>query len=149
MTTKNNIPKDEKQPTLTEGAKKLRLRFVEQYLRDKDPIKACIRMGYQKNFLGQMSDMFMSCAFVLEEIEKDKGSNNEEFDLVSIKRRLDRELWITVANTEGTAKVSAIGKLMELHSIVDTKPEVNNGFSFQMILDKEALGDTDNDTSAT
>ena len=148
MTTTNNIPKDERQPDLTAGAKRLRLRFVEQYIRDKDPIKACIRMGYQKNFLGQMSDMFMSCSFVLEEIEKVKNAPKVEPDLAAIKNRVEQELWITVANTEGTSKVAALRAIMELHKLGETKQEVNNGFSFQMILDKEALSERDS-TSET
>lgn len=107
----------EKQPKLNAMEKRLRDKFVEQYTLDYNPYKACMRMGYQRNSAEQMADMLMTCGYVLnciEEIKRQPG-----LQLERIKNWVHSELIEAASTSTGSAKVAALGKIMDLHGLVN------------------------------
>lgn len=102
---------------LTEEQKKLRDRFVEQYMIDFEPVGAAIRVGYAKLYAKEYAQKFMDEPYVRQAIarkmvaasEDEKTEDNED------KRRV-RKLLIREATNYGpgsshAARVAALGKL--------------------------------------
>lgn len=66
---------------LTAMERKLRQRFVTEYVVDFDELSAVIRMGYQAAFAAQYAKQFMGEAYVLRQIAKEQerlGLTKEE-----------------------------------------------------------------------
>lgn len=53
---------------LTEGERAVRDSFIQEYLKDHDPYRACIRMGFLANFAIDHAKIFMADGYVLRGI---------------------------------------------------------------------------------
>lgn len=108
-----------RQPALTEHDRRLRDDFVEQYFLDHNPIRAVIRLGYNKSYAEHMSQQFMLDSYVLNEIERRK--------LIPRCKKAQLKEWISAelmsrATYEGpgaseTAKIAALKVLIDLHEL--------------------------------
>lgn len=60
-------------PTLSESEKAVRLRFVEQYLKDYDALAAAVRLGYESTYAETYAGKFMKEPFTLQAISEQEG----------------------------------------------------------------------------
>ena len=102
--------------TLTVYEKATRKKFVEEYLKDYDAMKACMRIGYTALFAPDMARRFMIEPYTLRLIsEVEGGSDDGEFDEEKEKRRIYKALWREAnnmgINSSQSARVAALAKL--------------------------------------
>lgn len=57
------------EPALNEREQAVRDAFVSEYLKDFDPFRACVRMGFLAAFAVEQSKVFMNDGYVLRKIE--------------------------------------------------------------------------------
>src|SRR6188768_1440292 len=69
-------------PVLTEAEMAVRDLFVDQYVKDNDPYRACLRMGFLAAFAPDQAKAFMSDGYVLRKLAHLAGlaSNPTEAD---------------------------------------------------------------------
>lgn len=98
--------------------KETRRKFVREYLKDYNPFKACIRIGYTALFAGDFSKRFMDEPFVLQLIAEEEGGTapGEEFDEEKEKIRIYKALWreANSMNNPAPARVAALAKLTSI-----------------------------------
>lgn len=61
-------PQKMEAPQLTEGEQKVRDYFVAEYVKDNDPYRACIRMGFLAAFAPDQAKAFMQDGYVLRKL---------------------------------------------------------------------------------
>lgn len=108
---------------LSEEQKKLRDRFVVQYLVDFDAIAAAMRVGYPKNYAKDYAQKFMDESYVRNAIAKGmvavaEDEKNED----TITKRDVRAMLLKEAKNYGpgsshSARVAALGKLTQVYGM--------------------------------
>ena len=61
-------PQKMEPPALTEGEIKVRDYFVAEYVKDNDPYRACIRMGFLAVWAADQAKVFMTDGYVLRKL---------------------------------------------------------------------------------
>lgn len=70
-------PQKMEPPALTEGEMAVRDMFVTEYIKDNDPYRACIRMGFLAAFAPDQAKVFMNDGYVLRKLAYLNGQNNQ------------------------------------------------------------------------
>ena len=108
------------EPELNDKQKAVRDTFVNEYIKDYDPFRACIRMGFLATFALDQAGIFMKDGYVLRmlaHIKKSQVANSDE-DLSEILSGL-RE--IALSNSSASARVAASKQYMEAKGYI--KPD--------------------------
>lgn len=82
MTAGPSLDPQKMEPSqLTEGEMAVRDLFVDQYIKDNDPYRACIRMGFLAAFAPDQAKAFMNDGYVLRKLaylQQQAQSPNEQ-----------------------------------------------------------------------
>ena len=108
-----------RQPALSEQDRALRDDFVKQYFLDNNPVRAVIRLGYNKEYAEHMSKQFMLDSYVLNEIERVKliprGKKAQLKEWVSAEL-MSRAMYDGPGASEA-AKIAALKVFIDLHKL--------------------------------
>jgi hypothetical protein len=97
------------EPALTEKEVILRDGFVSEYLKDFDPYKACIRLGFQTTFAVQWSHTLFNDGYVqrkLAYMTTQRQDNDEE-----LKAKLEQRLLQIALRGSDSAGVAAVREI--------------------------------------
>lgn len=100
--------------TLSAAEIALRDRFVIEYLKDYDQIRACLRLGYSLPYAKEYGTRFMNESYVLTkltEIECKPEETNSEVERKRIRAGLWREANNFGLGSSQSARVAALAKL--------------------------------------
>lgn len=111
-----NLWGDEGFTPLSEKEKALRHEFVRQYLIDFDPVLACMRVGFTKNFAEDYAIRFMAESYVQKRITETSLTNPDDENEQEEK---DKQLTLSVlreASQNGpySSRVAAASKLASI-----------------------------------
>lgn len=103
----------------TEDERVLYDAFVAEYMRDFNPVDACIRMGFQLSYALEYSKRFMTVAYVLNQIQARK---EHEPDAMLEQEQRDKALILNTlreaaAKADDKTRVAAVGKLMQIYGM--------------------------------
>lgn len=124
-------------PELTELEKKLRDKFVTEYLHDFDPLAAAIRVGFQKSFAEDYANKFMAETYVQQQIKQqqtDQGLDTDDArDRQRVKATLRREMQLGSPSSR-VAAAAQMAKLlgMEAPTKTETKLSVDSPVQFYL-----------------
>jgi hypothetical protein len=126
--------------TLTPEEKVIRQKFVAEYMKDFNPVLACIRIGYTESWAQKFAVEFMREQYTLnliQEARRKESSPLEDKDLAKeVKReviaQLRKEMVYTGPGASQAARVAAAGKLAQLLEMepakkVDLQSNVRGG----------------------
>lgn len=105
---------------LSEAARAVRNRFVDEYLIDFQPVAAARRCGFQPVFAEAWAKRFMDEPYVNKRINEVKLRDLDEDDLAAYDRKRIRASLMQEAHdrsSSGTARVAALGKLMSWYGL--------------------------------
>lgn len=114
-------------PDLTPEAQAWRDKFVTEYLVDRNPTRAAIRVGYSPSFAPDIATQFMREPYVLREIERRSiasvESRDDPADLERARKRIISKLWTEVDAPGGSqaARVAALKQLSVIYGIEAAK----------------------------
>lgn len=99
------------EPALTEREQSVRDFFVNEYLKDFDPFRACVRMGFLAAFAIEQSQKFMQDGYVLRKIahmtrQAPVAGDQDKAEMLANLR------WLA-HNGSPAVRVSATAKYME------------------------------------
>ena len=138
------------EPELTELEKQLRIKFVDEFMYDKSPVAAAMRIGFQSSFAEDFAKKFMQEGFVRRLIrEKEELLISNEPGQLDAKRKAIETALLHEANWRGpgsshAARVTALTKLASLYGM-DVKqdtPEDEDGIGGVMIVPAMTDADT-------
>ena len=118
------------EPELTEREKELRIKFVDEFFYDRDPIAAAMRIGFMASFARDFAQQFMSEGFVrrlIKEREQNLLINAPEV-IEDKKKRVEQGYWdiINSPTSSAPAKVAALNSLASLYNMnIKTSEEVD------------------------
>lgn len=110
---------------LSPREKELRIKFVDEYYKDFNAKRACIRIGYEDSFAGQYATQFLGEPFVQQQIalraEKPIGKEEQKEEDEKTKRVIRARL-LAESNYHGpgsshAARVSALKQLADLYGM--------------------------------
>ena len=105
-------------PEPTEQEKLLWDRFVEEYVKDYNPVEACIRVGFNLNFAVEYAKVFMTKPYVQKAIMAHKQAPVEEQDhLAKVKAMIESTLMECMQNGQPSTRVIAAKTLASIHGI--------------------------------
>lgn len=116
----------EMEPELSEKEREIRDRFVDEFLVDRNPYSACLRIGYMSAFALEYSKRFMQESYVQKRIKEREfnigivGEESEEIKDENRKRiiaSLNREAHYYGPNSSHAARVSALSKLAAIYGV--------------------------------
>ena len=114
--------------TLTEHEKNTRKQFVTEYMKDRNPTRAAMRIGYSALFAKDFSEKFMLESYTLKLISDAEGGVGEgEIDDEKEKRKILNALWREANNmySAPAARVAALAKLTSIFGMdAPTKSQV-------------------------
>ena len=108
---------------LTDRQKACRDAFVNEYIKDYDPFKACIRMGFLASFAIDQCKAFMSDGYVLRKIAQIKALSvqpSEEDKAAMLANQ--RELALSPA-ISGAVRSAATQRYMEAQGYVKSEAD--------------------------
>lgn len=118
--------------TLTKYEKETRAKFVEEYLKDYNPVKAAMRVGYSNLFARDFAERFMLEPYTLQLIAEAEcgGSVEGELDEEKEKRRVLKALWREANNmghgSTASSRVAALAKISAIYGMdAPTKSNIN------------------------
>lgn len=104
---------------LCDAEKRVRDRFVEEYLQDYDPVAAAIRIGYGLSFAQHYAQVFMQETYTLQLIQAKEAeaciSKDEDKHRAKIVAGLYREAGNM--GSSGSARVAALAQLARIIGI--------------------------------
>lgn len=108
-------------PSLTPSEKRLRDKFVEEYLKDHDPVSACVRMGLMMRVAISTSVIYMQCPYVLSSIRNVQAAKKKRGEEIFTNDMLEAKLW-EEANYRGpgsshSSRVTALSKLANMRGM--------------------------------
>lgn len=114
------------EPALTPGEQQVRDSFVDQYLKDHDPYKAALRMGFMSANAMEWAKRFMSESYVMRTIheriiEAGKDRKYEHAQILASLRQIAHDY-----RQPAGARVQALAKLAVLTGMED-KDEGDHG----------------------
>jgi len=106
-------------PELTPREKDLRDRFVTEYLKDSDYVKAAIRVGFGPSFAAEYATKFSAEPYVQQEIAARKDAPAKELTEVDRKRLVEAHLIriFTDEKAPYSSQVAALGRFQDLHGM--------------------------------
>lgn len=109
---------------LDEGQKRIREKFVDNYLKSFDPVEACIACGYHESFANEYARRFMFDAYVRRLIQERRRepsdeANEKEADIALAKNALREAAQKADYNTRVRASVH----LLELYGLSKPRQE--------------------------
>lgn len=115
----------------SEREKEIRVRFVEEYLQDRDALKAAIRCGFASGLAKEFSVKFMEEPFVQRlinaaqrDFDPNKLPDNDQIKTTIITSLLHEATYRGPGSSQA-ARVAALAKLASLHGMdAPTKSEV-------------------------
>ncbi len=114
-------------PELSLAEIALRDRFCDQYVIDYDEVKACMRIGYHKQFAVDYAKKFMEEPYVQKRIQELSvaPSENEQDEEQDTKRLIRSQLLKEAAyvgpGSSQSARVAALSKLMAMYDMESPK----------------------------
>lgn len=109
------------EPELTPREQELRLKFVDEYFYDHDPIAAAQRLGFMASFAKDFAQQFMNEGFVRRAIKERELSliSNVPEAVEEKKKKVEQSYWDVVNSplSSATAKVSALNSLATLYGM--------------------------------
>jgi hypothetical protein len=104
---------------LSPEQKQLREQFVERYVIDYDPIRACKEMGYHRDWCLNVSEQFMNCPYVARRIREyeDNQDADESVETRRLFAALRREASFQGRGASHAARVAALSKLASLRGM--------------------------------
>lgn len=109
-------PQKMEPPALTESEMAVRDLFVDQYVKDNDPYRACIRMGFLAAFAPDQAKVFMSDGYVLRKLAhlQQKATHPSEQDKAEMLANLR---WLSFNGT-AASRAQATKQYMEAQGYV-------------------------------
>lgn len=113
-------------PTLSDREKALRDVFVNEYLKDFNPLLAAMRCGFMRSFAEEYAVKFMDEPYVLNRIQSIQNSvtedGNESADSEAYNRQrvltaLMREAHFYGAGSSASARVAALSRLAAIYGM--------------------------------
>jgi len=95
------------EPALTEKEILLRDAFVSEYLKDFDPFRACLRLGFQATYATQWSHTLFQDGYVQRKLAALEQTANDD----AIRAKLEQRLLQLALKGSDSASVSAIKEL--------------------------------------
>lgn len=137
------------EPELTDLEKELRVRFVDEYMYDRSPVAAAMRVGFMRSFAQDFATKFMDESFVrklIREREEAFATNNPE--QLEAKRKAIELALLHEANYRGPgsshgARVTALTNLAKLYDMDKPKTELFNLAAASGVMVVPAMGDVD------
>jgi phage terminase small subunit len=110
---------------LNDKERALRDLFVNEYLKDFDAYRACIRVGFISTFAIDWAKRFMSEGYVLRAIEHftRKPAEDEAAQAAADKVLIENTLREVARTGTAPARVAAVSKLAEMRGL--TKPDAS------------------------
>jgi hypothetical protein len=138
------------EPELTDLEKQLRVRFVDEYMYDRSPVAAAMRVGFMRSFAQDFATKFMDESFVrklIREREEAFISNNHE--QAEAKKKAIELALIHEANYRGpgsshAARVTALTNLAKLYDMDKIKKDAPDLAAVSGVMVVPAMGDVDN-----
>ena len=98
-------PQKMEPPALTEKEVAVRDMFVTEYVKDNDPYRACIRMGFLAAFAPDQAKIFMSDGYVLRKLAwlQAQATNPSESDKAEMLANLRWLCFNGTASSRATA----------------------------------------------
>lgn len=112
----------EKEVELSVREKALRDLFVNEYLKDYNPLAAAQRSGFNYSFAQDYAVKFMQESYVqmrIKECEHTPDQDSEELDKRRIRKALFEQAFYRGADSSHSARVSALGKLAAIYGMDD------------------------------
>lgn len=112
-------------PDLSPREKELRIKFVDEYYKDFNAKRACIRIGFEENYAAAYAARFLGEPFVQQQIaaraEKTIGKEEQKVEDEATKRVIRTRL-LAESNYHGpgsshAARVSALKQLADLYGM--------------------------------
>lgn len=130
------------EPELTGPEKELRIRFVDEFMYDRSPVAAAMRVGFGAAFATEFSQRFMGESFVRKLIrEKEEQLTSNEPGQLDAKRKMVEQALLHEANYRGpgsshSARVTALTNLAKLYGmeVKETAPEDENSIGGVMVV---------------
>lgn len=129
----NFLPSNPIGSELSEEEKKLRKRFVEEYIYDRDKVAAAIRIGFPKIIALDYAEKFLDEPYVqllikeketaLEDSDKEEEARTKR----EIRAMILKEAKYYGPNSSHSARVAALSKLMSLYDM-DAPTKVKGEF---------------------
>lgn len=149
MATFFPVPTEHQQAPLQPQEMQLRDAFVEEYLRDNDPLMAVLRLGFSKEVAQDFSHEFMFCGYVQRKIaERQQELFSQDRDQVAeqmfpfIVAGLRKEARYFGPGSAQSARVAAFSKLSSMLGIdAPTKTEVAHSGGVVMVPGIASLGE--------
>lgn len=109
-------PQKMEPPALTEAEMAVRDLFVDQYVKDNDPYRACIRMGFLAAFAPDQAKLFMADGYVLRKLAylQQQANNPSEQDKAEMLANLR---WLCFNGTPAS-RAQATKQYMEAQGYV-------------------------------
>lgn len=106
------------QQALSPLEKDLRERFVVEYVKDYDPVAACVRIGFMKGVAVRYGHQFLDEPFVQQLLDKHE---RQQTDPKVVERNIRALAW-KEANSRGegtsqSARIAALSLLADLHGL--------------------------------
>lgn len=130
------------EPELTGPEKELRIRFVDEFMYDRNSYAAAMRVGFGAAFANDFSKKFMQESFVRKLIrEREEQLISNDPGQLDIKRKMIEQCLLQEANYRGpgsshSARVTALTNLAKLYGmeIKETAPEDENSVGGVMVV---------------
>lgn len=128
------------EPELNEREKELRLKFVDEYFYDRDPIGAAMRIGFMAPFAKDFAQQFLSEGFVRRAIkEREQALLSNQPEVVEEKKKKVESAYWEIINSplsSGSAKVAALNSLAGLYgmNVKQTEPESEDTIGGVMVV---------------
>ncbi len=131
------------EPELSEDERKLRQAFVKAYMHSRDPVEACLAIGFLSAYAVDWANSFMSDSYVrrLIIIEETREETEEDRILRARKYRamLEREASYQGRGSSHGARVSALASLLKMD---EDKDDTGSGFDGGVMI-VESIADPD------
>lgn len=128
------------QPELSENDVLLRREFVKFYMHSRDPIEACVKIGFAQPYATDFAKSFMDESFVQKEIQKAELQEETEEHKVNetkrLKALLNKEATFYGQGANHGSRVSAIIHLMKLEGmepVKETKVDISNSSGVMVV----------------
>ena len=124
---------------LTDREKAVRDLFVSEYMKDFDPFRACVRMGFLASFAPDQAKIFMQDGYVLRQI--DHLTRKVELDEAADKAAMLENLRFLAHNGSAPSRTAATKAYMEARGYIARGPDSGEAAAAALVEALEKFAD--------
>ncbi|MCP5006381.1 MAG: hypothetical protein GY941_20950 [Planctomycetes bacterium] len=128
MPHQNLITEEFRAEELDAAEREVRDAFIAEFMRDYDPVDACIRIGFLPTLANEFAAQFMSEGYVLRAVLRAQAAPINEDQKEVMRAQVVHALW-KEANSAGRAseRIASLGHLSKILSLdPSTQPKGSN-----------------------